>query len=211
MKSFSFKPRPLHVALATSVVVTLALWMYARDRQQRIEDVYAVPEHSPASQAAKDPAIAKTPQAQAFRERAAFEKAMRDYLRDGRSLRLVERTDRARALAAEIARRERARELSAGEAMLLKVGLIRVTIEDEAEQLRQIQALTDRYHADAARREAAWRAQQANDRRFQDYKAEESRIVAEVMAMRTIPDGLSRDEYLRRRLEAARIAAYQGR
>jgi hypothetical protein len=39
---------------------------------------------------------------------------------------------------------------------------------------------------------------------FQLYKVREREIVAEVMALQSIPDGLSREEYLRRRLQAER-------
>jgi hypothetical protein len=39
---------------------------------------------------------------------------------------------------------------------------------------------------------------------FQLYKVREGQIVAEVMSLQTIPNGLSRDEYLRRRLQTER-------
>ena len=51
------------------------------------------------------------------------------------------------------------------------------------------------------------RSQQAaaqSDPMFQLYKVRESQVVAEVMSLQTIPDGLSREEYLRRRLQAER-------
>ena len=45
------------------------------------------------------------------------------------------------------------------------------------------------------------------DARFSRYKSEEKRIVDEVMALDSIPDGLSRDQYLRQRLQEAREQA----
>lgn len=73
---------------------------------------------------------------------------------------------------------------------------------DEQQQIEQIRALRERYEADAQRRNA--QAAEQADPMFQLYKVRESQIVAEVMALQTIPDGLSRDEYLRRRLQAER-------
>jgi hypothetical protein len=55
----------------------------------------------------------------------------------------------------------------------------------------------------------AYEAQHASDPRFQDYKARERAIVAEVMGLGEIPGGLTRDEYLRQRLQQARVSAYR--
>ena len=49
----------------------------------------------------------------------------------------------------------------------------------------------------------------APDARFSQYKSEEKRIVDEVLTLQTIPDGLSRDQYLRQRLQEAREQAYR--
>ncbi|WP_323847338.1 hypothetical protein [Microbulbifer magnicolonia] len=43
---------------------------------------------------------------------------------------------------------------------------------------------------------------------FAEYKAAEKRIVREVQEMSSFPDGMSRQEYLRKRLQEARQAAY---
>lgn len=55
---------------------------------------------------------------------------------------------------------------------------------------------------DARQRNALATAQ--SDPMFQLYKVRESQIVAETLSLQTIPNGLSRDEYLRRRLQAER-------
>lgn len=92
--------------------------------------------------------------------------------------------------------------MSAGESFLLRVGLIRATEPDEQQQAAQIRALKERYEIDGRQRSAQSTAQA--DPMFQLYKVRESEIVAEVMSLQTIPDGLSREEYLRRRLQAER-------
>lgn len=154
-------------------------------------------------------ALAATPQADAYRERQRFKRDVRGFLAGAGDLGAVQRSERAEALAAGVDDRASAGELSAGEAFLLQAALIRAATTDEEAQTERLARLAERYRADAARREAAWAARLSRDPRFQDYKAREEAIVAEVMAMSAIPDGLSRDEYLRRRLQAAREAAYR--
>lgn len=90
--------------------------------------------------------------------------------------------------------------MSAGEVFLLRAGLIRATEPDERQQAAQIRALKERYERDSRQRSA----QAQSDPMFDLYKVREREIVAEVMSLQTIPGGLSRDEYLRRRLQAER-------
>lgn len=92
--------------------------------------------------------------------------------------------------------------MSAGESFLLRAGLIRAAEPDEQQQAAQLRALKERYEIDTRQRTAQGSAQ--SDPMFQLYKVRESEIVAEVMSLQTIPDGLSRDEYLRQRLQQAR-------
>jgi hypothetical protein len=107
---------------------------------------------------------------------------------------------RAADLARELSRIERAGGLSAGETFLLRAGLIQETVADEQEQIAQVRALEEHYEADARQRNALTAA--VSDAMFELYKVRESEIVAETMSLQTIPNGLSRDEYLRRRLHA---------
>ena len=65
-------------------------------------------------------------------------------------------------------------------------------------------------HQELCNREAAFVAQQQADPRMQRYKAREKTVVAEVMAMTIIPGGLTRDEYLRQRLQLERERAFDG-
>lgn len=154
-------------------------------------------------------ALLATPQARDYRQRQQFQRDAQRFFRDARNLGPVVRTQRAQVLERKIDAYENAGELSAGETMLLRVGLIQATVADPAEQAAQVEALAQRYRADAARRNAQWQERQRQDPHFQDYKQREQAVVAEVMAMQRIPGGLSRDEYLRQRLQAERERAYR--
>ncbi len=65
-----------------------------------------------------------------------------------------------------------------------------------------MRALKERYEMDTRQRNAL--AAEQSDPMFQLYKVRESQIVAETLSLQVIPNGLSRDEYLRRRLQAER-------
>jgi len=149
-----------------------------------------------------------TPQAQEHRERQRFEADAKDFFARSASLRAVERSERADALTRQIDKYEAACGLSAGEAVLLRTALVKATVDDPARQAEQVAAIADRYRAHADRRMAAFLEQQRNDPRFQAYKAREAQVVAEVMAATTIPAGLTRDQYLRQRLQEERERAY---
>ncbi|WP_408950415.1 hypothetical protein [Lysobacter sp. Hz 25] len=154
-------------------------------------------------------ALLATPQARDYRQRQQFQRDAQRFFRDARNLGPVARSQRAQVLERKIDAYENAGELSAGETMLLRVGLIQATVADPAEQAVQVEALAQRYRADAARRNAQWQDQQQRDPRFRDYKQRERDVIAEVLAMQRIPGGLSRDEYLRQRLQAERERAYR--
>ena len=149
-----------------------------------------------------------TPQAQEHLERQRFEADAKDFFARSASLRVVERSERADALTRQIDKYEAAGGLSAGEAMLLRTALVKATVDDPARQAEEVAAIADRYRAHADRRMAAFLEQQRNDARFQAYKAREAQVVAEVMAATTIPAGLTRDQYLRQRLQEERERAY---
>lgn len=149
-----------------------------------------------------------TPQARAFRDRQRFEAEARDFFARAASLRAVERSERADALTRQIDVYEAAGGLSAGEAVLLRTALVRATVDDPARQAEEVAAITERYRTHADQRMAAFAAQQANDPRFQAYKTREAQVVAEVMAMTSVPAGLTRDQYLRQRLQEERERAY---
>lgn len=200
--------RKLLTLLVPLLVFTAAAlwWTHAASR-----GVPTTPPAPAGSAGAPSPALdtlQTTPQAQAYRERQRFEAEAKDFFARAASLRAVERSERADALKRQIDRYEAAAGLSAGEALLLRTALVKATVDDPAQQAAEVAVIADRYRAHADQRMAAFTAQQANDPRFQSYKAREAQVVAEVMAATTIPAGLTRDQYLRQRLQEERERAY---
>lgn len=142
------------------------------------------------------------PRVERFQQRERFEHDVREFFARSPALSAEERTSRAQTIAGEITRREAAGEVAAAEALTLRSALIRETVADPAEQMEAIAALQEHYRQQGARKQAEWQTRM--DPEFELYKAREREIVDEVMALTTIPDGLTRDEYLRRRLQSAR-------
>lgn len=150
------------------------------------------------------------PAVRAYQARVAFQDQARRFFAEADRLAPAARQRQAQTLESDIDRYERAGDLSAGETLMLRIGLIRATEADPERQLQRITDLAAAYQVHAERRNAAFLAAQRDDRAFNDYKARESRTVAEVMTMTVIPGGLSRNEYLRRRLQHEREIAYRG-
>ncbi len=189
------------------VFVAAVLW-WKRDDAGMPADAMRTPSDTVDTSSPALASLQTTPQAQAHRERQRFETDAKDFFARAPSLRAVERSERADALTRQIDRYEAAGGLSAGEAVLLRTALIKATVDDPAEQAAAVAELADRYRAHADQRMAAFAAQQANDPRFQSYKTREAQVVSEVMAMTSIPAGLTRDQYLRQRLQEERERAY---
>lgn len=162
----------------------------------------------------RPPGAFDTPEARAAlaaqAERQRFEKALRDFLANSAALDAAERERIAAELDAQVEAEELAARMSGDEARMLRLALIERSSEDANERLRRAEALAEAYRLEAERRQREFEAQQARDPRFRDYKAREAQVVAEVQALREIPGGISRDEYLRRRLQAERERAYGG-
>lgn len=193
--------------VALAIVALAAAALVGRSRGSRASVPAAGVQASAAETA--QAALIRSPQARAYRDRRDFRDDAKRFFRDAASLNAVERARQAQAVEQGIDNYERAGELSAGETMLLRVALIQATVPDQAEQMRQVDALAAQYRAQAERRNAQYLAQQRDDPRFQSYKQREAAVVAEVMGLREIPGGLSRDEYLRQRLQAERERAYR--
>lgn len=153
-------------------------------------------------------ALLNSAPARAYREREQFENNIKLFLRDAKQLQALERELQAQQLLQKVEHYEKLKQMSAGEAYLLKIAMIKATIFDEQAQQSALIDLAARYKADTERREAAWLTQQQQNPQFQAYKARENAIVAEVMAMTQIPGQLTRDEYLRQRLQQERERVY---
>lgn len=139
-------------------------------------------------------------------QRLAFHQAYRSFVSGAAELSPAQRESQAQALREQIETYEQRSELAMSESLLLQLGLIQLTTDDEQAQKDQATALVARYKAISAEREAKAATPSAE---FQRYKVDEKRIVEEVLSMESIPDGLSRDEYLRQRLQQAREQHYQ--
>lgn len=203
----AMKLRLVSIGLVISAILMLAMWLAAQQRQDSVARMIAQPEPVPPAVAdTADPNAdsAATPEARADQNRLAFERQARAFLRDAPGLDDATRMARARALSQDIDRREQNRELSADEAMVMRVGLIQVAINDPRQRVTQIQEVIDRHSKQKAARQRALLAQQRRDAQLKEYKVQEARIVSEVLAMESYPGGLSRDAYLRQRLQAAR-------
>jgi hypothetical protein len=142
------------------------------------------------------------PRVQKFQQREQFQQEVREFFARAPALPPEERAARARDIARAITHYEAEGEIAAAEALTLRSGLIRETVEDPVEQIVAIRGLQQHYQQQGERKQAEWEAR--SDPELELYKAREREIVDEVMAMTTIPDGLTREEYLRRRLQSAR-------
>nr|WP_298133858.1 hypothetical protein [uncultured Pseudoxanthomonas sp.] len=199
--------KKLLTLLVPCVVFVAAIVWWTRDEPGR---PVAPPSSVDVADAVSSPlaSLHATPQAQEHLERQRFEADARDFFARSASLRAVERSERADALRRQIDKYEAAGGLSAGEAVLLRTALVKATVEDPAQQAAEVAVIADRYRAHTDARMAAFTAQQRNDPRFQAYKAREAQVVSEVMASTSIPAGLTRDQYLRQRLQQERERAY---
>lgn len=139
-------------------------------------------------------------------QRLAFHQAYRSFVSGAAELSPTQRESQAQALREQIETYEQRSELAMSESLLLQLGLIQLTTDDEQTQKDQATALIARYKAISAEREAKAATPSAE---FQRYKVDEKRIVEEVLNMDSIPGGVSRDEYLRQRLQQAREQHYQ--
>jgi hypothetical protein len=207
------KIRLIRIIVALAAILTLMLYTSIRLRKDALAESLAPSAAATATPAtgSADPrqaALESTPEARAYRSRQVFEQQTRAFLRDAPKLDNTTLNTRALALNREIGRREQTRELSAGEAVTLRLGLIQVAVKDESERLRQAQSIVNSYREQTEAKQRAFLAQQRRDTQFQAYKAREASIVSEVLAMQTYPGGLSRDDYLRVRLQEARERIY---
>ena len=114
-----------------------------------------------------------------------------------------QRQNLADQLEQQLARYEQETQVSAPEALMVRLALLQLLEQDEAAAKAAATELIERYQARSEARLEAWRS--APKPEFDRYKVREKEIVEEVMALDRIPGGLTRDQYLRQRLLEARI------
>ncbi|MDP9940414.1 hypothetical protein [Ectopseudomonas alcaliphila] len=197
--------------------VTLA-WYWQRPNTEA--PPISPPEQTPAQPPAQDSAspapidlspeqihLLARPEVQQQELRLDFHRRYRGFIEHAMDLDSSSREAQAQALSEGVDALERRGELALSEALLLQIALIKAVSQDENEQKRRAEALIKRYQAISAEREA--KLAQQSDPNFDRYKAEEKRIVEEVLGLQNIPDGLTRDQYLRQRLQEARERNYR--
>jgi hypothetical protein len=211
-------PRKRNALIVAGVAAAGAIVWFVRPAEQQqpaqssVDAVERELTQSPAPVRTPEPAVPAIerpqsrptvdPRVQKFQQRERFQQEVREFFARAPALPPEERAARARDIARAITHYEAEGEIAAAEALTLRSGLIRETVTDPVEQLVAIRGLQEHYQQQGERKQAQWEARA--DPELGLYKAREREIVDEVMAMTTIPDGLTRDEYLRRRLQSAR-------
>jgi len=150
-------------------------------------------------------ALLENPKVKAYAQRLEFEDDLHEFFANAAALPEQERRALADALRNRMNEYEESAQMSAPEAALIQLAMIQILEPDEEAAKAAAQQLMDRYRAESGARLQAWLEEPRPD--FERYKAREKAIVEEVMAMDDIPGGLTRDQYLRERLQEARVEA----
>ncbi|EDM46794.1 hypothetical protein [Marinobacter algicola] len=156
---------------------------------------------------AEQQALLDNPQTLELANRLDFEEELHTFFAKAKSLSSKERAAEAAMLEQRLAEYQRRGQVSAAESLMVRIAMTKLTIEDEAAQKRALQGLIDRQNAAAQARKEEWLAKPKPE--FEAYKQQEKQIVKEVMAMAKVPSGMTRNEYLRQRLQEARVAAHK--
>lgn len=147
-------------------------------------------------------AMLDSPRVIEFANRLDFQEQVRKFFDEANRVPPAERQQQADELARQLGSYEAAGEVSAPEALMVRLALIQLTHTDEEAARQAAQSVIEQYRQQSEAREQARKNQPRPD--FDAYKRREKAIVDEVMAMDRIPGGKSRDEYLRERLQQAR-------
>lgn len=162
---------------------------------------------TPSSAAPSDALAAQQERAlEAYFSRLHFGEDIAAFVEGADRMRADEAADEADALIARIRALEDTAELTASQSHYLQAAIRSAQHEyDSAAREAALADLETRY---AGRRAAPSTAHL--DDRFRDYKQRESEIVSEILELESYPRGLTREEYLRERLEEARREIYAG-
>lgn len=198
----------LGVLTALVIAVGIALWP-AKESPQPDQPIASTPATTPSTSAEPLPAdLRENPVVQAYQAFTDFQQHSRGFFDNAERLSEQEKQAQLRQLLDGTNQYEQQGKLVPMEALILKLAMLRYTSSGDDDYKAKAKGLIDQYKAQSDLREQAWLANP--DPNFVDYKRQEADIVKEVTAMTVIPDGLSRDEYLRQRLEQARIATMGG-
>jgi len=197
-------------AVIVALVAALALRLWHSEsppaptaaRGEPRTDMPEVPTVAPESLINERPAQRSNEDDGSYEARVKFHERVRAYFTDPSSIPATQRRAHAEALEDDVIRYESRGELSADEARLLRLELVRTSVTDAAERDALIATIRREYEQATQSRLAQWESQR--DPNFEVYKVREAEVVAGVMQMTEIPGGLSRDEYLRQRLQQER-------
>lgn len=204
------------VLIGAVAVASGIAWRFAAPQDEREEaappepDLTASPPATPpASPAGALPA--ETAQEQeapdaaalaAYESRLSVQGEISAFLEEADRLRADEKEAHAEALAARVRDLEEAGYLLGAQSFYLQAALASAQFSgDEAARQAALAALRADY-------EGAAPSTRHLDEKFQRYKAREREIVADAMAREVFPDGLTRNDYLRRELDTALREAY---
>ena len=198
----------LGVITALVIGVGIALWP-AKESPQPDQRTASTPAATPSTSTEPLPTdLREHPVVQAYQAFSDFQLHSRGFFDNADKLSEQEKQAQLRQLLDGTNKYEQQGKLVPMEALVLKLAMLRYTSSSDDDYKAKAKSLIDQYKAQSDLREQVWLANP--DPNFIDYKRQENDIVKEVMAMTVIPDGLSRDEYLRQRLEQARIATMGG-
>ncbi|WP_444929571.1 hypothetical protein ACJJIF_17485 [Microbulbifer sp. SSSA002] len=149
---------------------------------------------------AEDEELLNHPRVQAYLDRESVKQALKDYFAGLGEFSAEEAWD-------TIEKIEREARVSASEALSMKLAWLEKNTPDRTEFIRRAEALFNVYRdkAQIAIRDYDPAAEEPG---FSSYKAMERSIVEEVQQMTSFPEGMSKDEYLRKRLQEARESVY---
>jgi len=192
----------------SAVLIAIGVWVALLPPQQapsvQAEQAAAPPAATTATANLTGSDLTQHPLTLAYQAYTDFQQHSRRFFDNADRLDEQERQAQLRQLLAGTNQYEQAGKLVPIEALTLKLAMLRYTSASDEDYKSKAKSLIDQYQHVSDAREQAWLANP--EPQFVEYKRQENDIVKEVMAMTVIPDGLSRDEYLRQRLERARIA-----
>ena len=192
------------IAIVLAIGVGVALWE-RKEHTDSVQTAASLPvAAAPTSSELAPTELRDHPVVQAYHAFSEFQQHSRGFFDNADQLSEQEKQAQLRQLLDGTNKYEQEGKLVPMEALVLKLAMLRYSSRGDEDYKAKAKALIDQYKAQSDVREQAWLANP--EPQFIEYKRQENDIVKEVMAMTVIPDGLSRDEYLRQRLEQARIA-----
>lgn len=200
----------------TAVVVGTALWTTRPNSSETADQRQSEPSldvtDSPVRADTNTPSLTpeqqqllENPETLSFTRQLEFQADVRQFFQQADSLTVTERHNQAADLRQRLEEYEAADKVSAPEGLMVRIAMVKLEVQGEEAQKQAVSELINQYQAESQARHQAWLNRPKPQ--FEAYKEQEKQIVAEVMAMDRIPNGMDRNEYLRQRLLQARVAA----